>query len=1176
MNYQRSLIFTLLFGSAISLSAQRVTLKFKGQKLGNILTNISRQTGLSLAYSSRFVDLDKRVTISIRNQDLSSVMGQLLTNTSIGYKLQGKKIYLFYKTPHPVTVKTQVSKTSYQNNPKKDKNNSSHDSFTGIVTDAKGNPIVGASIYVDGKAYGITDTNGRFSIINASPTSKIHISYIGYKSQLVNLVNAKQVILQEKNNLLDETVVVGYGIQKKINLVGAVDQVGSKEIAERANSNISRSLQGLIPGLNITFSDGKPSRKPSINLRGTGSIGAGGSALVLIDGVEGDLNTVNPEDVETVSVLKDASSAAIYGARGAFGVILVTTKKAKRGQIRVNYNGSFSLHQRTVKTEDGIVSNGLEWTNGWYTAYMEGREAPPGGINNVFKYSTDWYNELVKRDADPSLPKVRVNANGEYEYFGNTNWLDLIYKNFNTSTEHNVSISGGSDKASYYISGRYFDQNGIYSAGNEKYTQYNLRSKGSLQINRILLLENNTDISIFRSNQPMVMYDRQNIDRQIEQQGYPMTMPKNPDGTWTEAAVYIGWAGFVEGTSWQKNKNLDVRNTTTLTFTPIKDELIFKGDFTYYHSGDTRLRAENQYNYYTGPTIMKTRNTYSSLENIDYNTDYLSSNITGNYIPRFRNSDHYLNLMLGWNLEHQKYKTIQTYRRGIIYPNKPSFALMDGDYYTENQTGYEWSYVGFLYRLDYYYKNRYLLEVSGRYDASSKFPENQQWGFFPSGSIGWRISEEPFMKETRGWLDNLKLRASIGTLGNGNVDPYLYMATVPINKTSAIIDGELQMYANTPNIIPGSLTWEKSTTYNIGLDMDLFRNRFSIVFDYYQRYTSDMYTVGPTLPAVLGTDSPRGNNAEMETKGWELSAQWRDQFDLGGKPFSYNIKAMIWDNRTYVTKFNNPTNLLSTYYEGEELGTIWGYHIEGLFKDQSEIDSHADQSKLHVSSSNILKPGDLKFGDLNGDKKITNGANTLSDHGDLKVIGNSMPRYQFGLNVGANWNGIGITAFFQGVGKRNWYPHRESAFFWGQYNRPYSYMLKEQTGNNVWTEENQNLNAYWPRYRGYLANGSSSALGIQANDRYLQNVAYVRLKNIQIDYTFHKRICEALHLHGLRVYIAGENLCTWTPLRKHTKMFDPEGINPGDSDFRATANSDGDGYGYPFLSSYTIGVNITF
>ena len=1048
----------------------------------------------------------------------------------------------------------------------------------GTVVDATGMPLTGVAVRIKGEGKGVlTDVNGRF-VLNVEKGKTLVLSYIGYSEQEVQVTNdqAMEIVLKEDQQQLQEVVVVGYGTTKRANLVGAVDQIDNKEIAERANPNLSRSLQGLVPGLNITFSDGKPSRSATINLRGQGSIGAGGSALILIDGVEGDLNSVNPADVESVSVLKDASSAAIYGARGAFGVILVTTKKASSGKPKVNYNGSVSLHRRTVKTEDGIVSNGLQWTDGWYTAYTQGNNSVPNAINNVFKYSTDWYNELVRRNEDPSLPKVRVNDNGEYEYFGNTNWLDIIYKDFNYSTEHNVSVTGGSDRAKYYVSARYFHQDGIYSEGEEGYTQYNFRGRGEIKVTDNFTVENNTDFTRFTSRQPMVMYDRQLILRQLQHQGYPMTMPKNPDGTWTETAVYVGWAGFVEGTSWQKNGKTILRNTTTLSYEPIKDQLFFKGDFTWMKNMSDRKRAENQYDYYTGPNIKKTRNTFSSLENYDYDTEYISSNIIGNYIPKFDNSDHYLNILLGWNLEHQMYRTLQTYRRGLLYPSKPTFALMDGDYYTVSQGGNEWAYVGMLYRVDYNYKNRYLAQFSGRYDGSSKFPSNQQWGFFPSGSVAWRLSEEPFMEATRSWLDNMKIRASVGSLGNGNVSPYLFLSTVPIKRSSVIIDGALQTYASTPGIIPSSLTWERSTTYDVGIDLTFLDNRLNATFDYYRRNTTDMYTVGPTLPAVLGASTPKGNNAEMKTKGWELSIQWNDEFTLAGKPFSYSIKGMLWDNRSWITKFYNPTNSLDTYYEGQEIGEIWGYHVEGLFRDQAEIDAHADQSFMRVSTDNVLMPGDLKFGDLDHDGEVNNGSNTLDDPGDLRKIGNTTPRYQFGFNLAANWNGIGISAFVQGVGKRDWYPHRESAFFWGQYDRPYSYMLKEHTGNNVWTEENQNYDASWPRYRGYLANSSSKALGRGANDRYLQNAAYVRLKNVQIDYSFNQKICKALRVQNLKIYIAGENLLTWTPLHKHAGMFDPEVINSGDADFRSTANSDGDGYGYPLLSSYTFGINVTF
>lgn len=1054
---------------------------------------------------------------------------------------------------------------------------------TGVVSDANGEPLPGVTILVVGSTTGtITDSEGKYAVEVPGSQSQLSFSFVGYITETVIVGNQTTINVTIRENLeeLDEVVVIGYGTTRKRDLVGAVEYLGGEALAERASMNITRSLQGTMPGLNISMRDGKPSRGATLDLRGTSSIGAGGSPLILIDGAEahGDLTTVNPADIESVSVLKDASSAAIYGAKGAFGVILITTKNAVKGKPKINYNGSMSVHRRLYEAER--VTNGLEWTNGFYKAYLGGMGAPPNGINNVFKYNTAWYNELVKRDADPTLEKVRVNSLGEYEYFGNTDWFDVIYKDFNISQEHNLSVSGGDDRSKYYVSGRYFNQDGIYNAGNEDYKQYNFRAKGQLKLNEHWTIDNNFDFLKRSIHQPMVMYDRQNILRQLEHQGYPMTMPKNPDGTWTETAVYVGWAGFVEGTSYQHNDKFDLKNTIALTYTPTK-QWTFKGDFSYYFNQSGRDRVENMYDFYTGPTIKGTRNTFSSLEHYSYNNEYKASNITANYLPDFKNDNHKLNILVGWNIEHKKTNNIQTYRRGLIYPEKPSFVLMDGDYYTTGQSGSEWAYVGFLYRVNYNFKDRYLAELSGRYDASSKFPSNQQWGFFPSASVAWRLSEEDFMKSTKNWLDNFKIRLSVGSLGNGNVDPFEFISTMDIAKTSLIIGDGLQAYTSAPENIPATLTWETSTTYDGGVDVDLLKNRMNFVFDYYRRYTTDMFTVGPVVPAVFGANTPYGNNADMKTTGWEVSLQWKDQFSLGGKPFSYSIRGMVWDNQSWITKYNNPTKTLGTgqtasYYEGMEIGEMWGYHVEGLFRDQADIDNHADQTAIRVSSTNIIQPGDLKFANLDdSDNVINTGANTADNPGDRRIVGNTSARYHFGLNLGANWNGFGISAFIQGIGKKNWYPHTESAFFWGQYNRPYSYMLKMHTGDDVWSEENQNFDAYWPRYRAYLASSSQRAMTL-VNDRYMQNAAYVRLKNLQVDYTFSPKVCNFLRVSDLRIYLAGDNLFTWSPLFKVTRNFDPEVISPGDTDFRSTAGSDGDGYSYPMLGSYTFGVNVTF
>lgn len=1074
-----------------------------------------------------------------------------------------KKIYL-------LSFLTMVFMCSYAQQTRK---------IEGVVLGEDGAPLRSVTVSVSSKGEATTDQDGQF-VIEVGRGDLITVGLMGYKEETFLYKDEKslRIVLTAEEKNLDEVVVIGFGTTKRRNLVGAVDQISGDRLQNRGNMNISRSLQGQVPGLNISMRDGKPSRGATLNIRGQGSIGAGGSALILIDGVEGDMTTVNPDDVESVTVLKDASSAAIYGARGAFGVVLITTKRTSYGKPRVSYSGGYTVNDRIVKMENNIVDNGLEWTNGWYTAYMEGMDlgTPPAGINNVFKYTTDWYNELVKRDADDTFEKMRVNSLGEYEYFGNTNWFDIIYKDYNMSSEHNVSLTGGGDNASYYVSGRVYDQDGIYNAGNERYKQYNFRAKGEVKILPNLVLNNNTDFIRRNIHQPMVMYDRQLLPRMLEHQGYPMTLERNLDGTWTEAAVYMGWAGFVEGTSYQRNNKFDLRNTTTLTYEILPKTLIAKADFTYLYNHSDRTRVENMYDFYTGPAIMKSRQTFSSLESWNYVNQYIASNATLNYIPKFTNEDHYLNLLAGFNIEEKITRNQMAYRRGLLYPDKPSFALMDGDFYTLNQTGEEWAYAGALFRVNYNYKGKYLAEFSGRYDGSSKFPSNQQWGFFPSASVAWRASDESFIKDNVNWISDLKFRASVGSLGNGNVDPFLFLPTMDIARTSYIIGDGLLPYTYMPANIPESLTWERSTTYDLGVDLNVLNNRMSMVFDYYHRYTTDMFTLGPELPEVFGATVPRGNYADLKTKGWEVSLEWRDQFSVGGKPFNYGVKGMLWDHRSWITKFNNKEKLLSmAYYEGMELGEIWGYSVGGLFRDQDDINSYGvDQSRIPVSGSNILKPGDMKFLDLDGSGAIDQGANTVDDPGDRSIIGNSTIRMQYGFHMNMSWNNIGLSAFFQGVGRRDWYPARESAYFWGQYSRPYGYMLKEHVGDNVWTEENQNENAYWPRYRGYLAQNANRSMTV-TNDRFLQNAAYLRLKNFQIDYTLKQSFVSRYGFQNVRVFVSGENVFTWSPLYKNTQSFDPEVIQAGDTDFRSTSGTDGDGYGYPMLRTFSLGLNLT-
>ena len=1070
--------------------------------------------------------------------------------------------------------------------------------YKGRVIDSKGEPLTGATVMEAGTKNGaVTDINGNFTITLHNPKNLLHVSFVGFKDQDVKAKRNLIVTLDEDNNSLDELVVVGYGVQKRRDIVGAIDQVSGDAVENRANTNITRSLQGQIPGLTITQSDGRATQGGTIRIRGNvNSIGAGGGALVLIDGVEGSLSQVNPDDVESVSVLKDASSAAIYGARGAFGVILVTTKSAKAGKPVIKYNGQVSAIKRTVDYD--VVTNGLQYATDYAEAWLNSKGVYPSKINNEFGKHwvswDDWYEELKVRDANPHLEKQRINANGYYDYFGNTDWFKEFYRDTDFATQHNVSVSGGSNRSTYYISGGYYGNNGIYRVGNEHFNRYNLRAKGTIKLNKWLNLANNTDVYIADYYEPIVQYtysrdlnDRIPIQRQIVTEGFPVATLRNTDGTWTQAAVYTGYAAFADGTSWRKQKWARLTNTTTLTADIIKDVLQAKADFTYKRQHTTRNQITNTEYAMISPTEQWTTHAdYDAYEERYYDNEYMAANATLDWTPKLKGG-HYFKGMGGWNLEKENYRTTRAQRNGVLFSDMANFNFTDSDIYFIGDNGsYDWAYVGFFYRLNYNWKGRYLIETSGRYDGSSKFPADQQWGFFPSASAGWRISEEPWMKGMRDkFLDNLKLRGSIGEAGNGLVDPYSYLSIMNIShSTTAILNGQQVLTTQAPSPIPTGLTWEKVITYNLGLDVDMFKNRFNFSFDIYRKDTRDMYVVGPELPAVYGNNPPKGNNANMKTNGWELSIGWRDNFQLAGKPFNYHVKAALWDATSKITKYTARTNTCTGYYEGKELGEIWGFDIEGLFQNAADVANHADQSwlKNFNQKGQVWEAGDLKFRDVNGDKKIDNGNNTLEDHGDLIKIGNTTPRYLYSFTIGASWNGIGLETFWQGVGKRDWMPNTEAGLFWGQYGRGYGYDLPWQSASDrAGIDEDGNItnpNAYWPRLRAYIANSSRGPMSVN-NNRYLQNARYLRLKTITLSYTLPSALIKRIGLTNVMVYLSGENLFTFTPLHKYAKNYDPEVIGAGDTEgWTGTSGSEsaGSGYSYPMTKSVSFGLNISF
>lgn len=1159
--------------SAWDLSGQEQTLMFpeRKMKIADVFSAIEKQTDYTVAYNESVLDAGKVVTVPER-KSLTEVLTAILKDTGTQFSFQGKMILI---------QKMETAKKAV--------------TYTGKVIDETG-PVIGAAVIVNQTgAVSVTDSDGAFSI-KAPSGSTVKVSMLGYKdSELVLGIKTDgiNIVLEEDNSLLDESVVVGYASMKKRDLVGAVDQIGGEAIASRPNGNLARSLQGEVAGLNITFTDSKPSRSASFNVRGETSVGAGGSTLVLIDGVEGSLNTINPQDVASVTVLKDASSTAVYGARGAFGVILVTTKDPQKGRPVINYNGSVTVNSRTVVPD--VITDGLTWLNWWkdsYNGYYNGSKSLLNHIDSTVPYTEEIYNELVRRQADPTLTRTTtLSGHGMFgwAYMESTDWYDLFYKNCNWSDEHNLSVSGGNEFADYYVSGRYYGMDGIYKVGNEDYKKYDIRAKGTLKVRPWLKITNNISASVVNHYEPKHSRNDMNVQKAINHAGMPLSPVKNPDGTWTTAAAISGYAAFVEGTSYRTNDYVYLREKISADADIIKDVLKAQADYSFNYTARKRVDVQTpiKYSKTPGVTMLESESAGSAKSQSDYSTRYQAANAYLTYTPRLGDS-HSLTALAGWNIEEQKYETLTVSRSGLITDRKPSFSLMDGTPTAPVEGGNAWSYVGVFYRLNYSYKGKYLVEFSGRYDGSSKFPMNSKWGIFPSGSIGWRISDEPWMKWASA-MDNAKIRLSAGSMGNGNVSPYSYTSSMFIATAGDfVLGGELPSYTSVGSTVPVSLTWEKATTYDAGIDLDFFRNRLSFSGDIYRRYTTDMYTASESLPSVFGTTPPKGNNAELKTDGFELTLSWKDEFKLLGKPFSYNVKAMLWDSKSIITKYANDTGSLgnvkgyiknggspSTCYVGMTIGEIWGYTVDGLFKDQDDIDASAVHN-FQQASDKMTRPGQVKIKDLDGNGVIDPGNFMVHDHGDLTIIGNKSPRYRFGINLGANWNGIGLSVFLQGVLHRDWYPGSDSGYFWGKYGRPFFSFIPSIHAytDDVYSAEKNNWDtAYWPRITTYQSNGTYSWTKVLEipNTRYIQNAGYLRVKNIQLDYSFNKKLCERIGLQGLKVYLTGENLFTFTPLHKYAPNYDPEGLS-FDSDFASAA----DGYTYPVLKSVTLGLNISF
>jgi TonB-linked SusC/RagA family outer membrane protein len=983
-------------------------------------------------------------------------------------------------------------------------------------------------------------------------------------------INARKqidVTMLPIGSLESEVVVVGYGTQKKANLTGAVDQVTSEALENRSLTNLNAGLQGVLPNLNIRPLDGKPNAAPSFNIRGATSIGQGGNALVLIDGVEGSASLINPNDIATISILKDAASAAIYGARGAFGVVLITTKNPSKGKTSITYTTNVSTKKPTTLPD--YENNGLIWAQNFAASTVAWEGTFPQAVNKTLRFSQAYLTELERRSKDPSLPLVDIDPiTKEYVYYGSTDWMAELYKKNTSSTEHNLTISGSSEKTSFLITGRYFGQKGLFRYNSDDYRVLNFRMKGSVQVYKWLSVENNADFSNSKYHNPLNVGEGSGIWRNIADEGHPLGVMFNPDGTLTASSAYT------VGDFWYGKNGIDTdrsifRNRTSSTASFFNNKFRIKGDFTFQIRDESEQRKQVPVPYSSTPGVIAyVGTTTNDIREVRSRTQYIATNLYTEYENNFGN--HYIKGMVGMNYEESTFKGLTAQRNGLIFENATDINLALGQAISTGGGWEQWAIFGGFGRINYSYKDRYLVEINGRYDGSSKFPSNQRYGFFPSISAGWRVSNEAFWNISPGIISDLKFRGSYGSLGNGNIGSYAFQEQLGISQLGIIINGVRPQFTSRPSVLPDGLTWETSTTTNVGIDLALINNKLRFVGDAYVRKTTDMFTVGLTLPAVFGATPPRGNYADLETRGWEMTLSWRDKINVGSKPFNYDIRLTMADNVAKIKKFNNPDKRLSDYYEGQTIGEIWGYTNEGFFTSPEDVTKHAKQTLFLSTSNGATFAGDIKLKDVNGDGVVDPGLSTVANPGDRTVIGNSSPRYLYGINLGADWNNFFFSVFFQGVGKQDWWPSTEAGVFWGQYNRPYGKIPRWHLDNH-WTPETPN--AYMPRYVSRLANRAGGVL-TNAQSGYLQNVAYIRMKNIQLGYTLPKKLSGRIGANDFRVYISCENLWTYSPIYKLTKDIDPENTGPSDQVF--TSTNAGDAYNYPLLKGITFGLSVTF
>jgi TonB-linked SusC/RagA family outer membrane protein len=1008
--------------------------------------------------------------------------------------------------------------------------------LTGTVRDKETKePIPGVTILEKGTTNGtITDASGAFSI-SVSPDAVLSATFVGMKSKDIIPGNSRtlSIELEQLVQKIDEVVVVGYGTQKKENLTGAVSTVDIKNsLSGKPINDVGKGLQGVVPGLTITYSNGDIKRSPVISIRGMGSLNAsnGGSPLIIVDGIAvTDISLVNPEDIESISVLKDAASTSIYGARAAFGVVLIKTKSGKAGsKFTISYSNNFGWSTPTILpqfpvdqvAEINAMSDAVARSGSSFDMFGMKQDILTAGITNwKQKYANNRKGNQMIKGEDWDI------VNGVAYFYRLWDPVKEMYQKWMPEQNHNLQLTGGTEKLNFYLSGAYNYQEGIMKIKPDKLNKYNITLGINAKMNDWLDIDAKIMTRQFDYDYP---YGYQDYYYYMWRWGtyFPYGTYTDPNGI---TANFRNVNGFISAANYCTTRETYTNNNIGANIHLAKT-LTLRSEFAYGVTNSANHETGGYislWDFWAGGLTLNTKLPSAAYDETDFTASkwtQITSNTYLTYEEKFK--DHGIKFIGGINMEKGQYFMQFAKRLGLMDVNKGELPLATGTPSVDGNHS-DWAVAGYFARLNYNYKGKYLAEANGRYDGSSNFPSNSRWAFFPSFSLGYRISEENWMDVIKPLISDLKIRGSYGSIGNQNVGSDRFVPTMVSGTANWVIGSAKVPYIGSPANVSQSLKWETINTINLGADVRFWKNQAGLSLDLFQRDNENMLAAGATLPATFGSSAAMENAGSLRTSGWEISADVNHSFSNG---LNLYASLSVSDYTSKIKKWNsNDAKLLTQNYAGKKIGEIWGFKTDGYFKDANDVSSSPSQVGLQ-SGNFVYGPGDIKFKNLNGDNVISAGKSTLDDHGDLVVIGNNTPRYQYSLRVGGNWKNFDVDVFFQGVGKRDWWAIGNEAI---PYYRGADVMYQHQM--DFWTPENPN--AKYPR--PYPGNGSSAIAGMAfmagdapaasgnnfyPQDKYLLNLAYLRLKNLTIGYTIPQLITQKVKIEKVRVYFSGENL----------------------------------------------------